>query len=506
MEVFVRGWFHARPPKGEAFLEEIVKEQHRGLRELARIPLLLALLCLAFEDTLGFPSGRAGVYRDALDALLRQWDDSRLVRRDEVYRGLSLERKHQLLASIAAQTFKESAYFVPQQQLESMISRYLAALPGVDASDEAGIDAYAVLKAIEAQHGILVERAHRIYSFAHLSFQEYYTARYMVADQGSLPQLLVHCPDSHWSEVVLLAASLLDNADTFFDHFRRAIDTILMDDEKLVCFLRWVSAKSATVDADMQPAGLRGYYSVLALDVDLVIDFNRERDILRELDHDLACGGTLPRTRELAHKLALYLALGPSLLIPSDVHLDLTPYLSHNWDSEPNSDLAIAFARDLDLALARSRGLELALDFTLTEALVFARKLGRSPALTPAAFRPLVIDYVRKLGNAHLQALNLLQDLGIQKLHEALSGLDVPNTGSSEECLQAYIQTLQMLMIEHRNIGYDWKFSSEQARCLADYFGASYLLAECLDLANVSDRTTIEDTLFLPPGTWSLLS
>ena len=46
----------------------------------------------------------------------------------------------------------------------------------------------AVLKAIEAQHGIFSQRAQRIYSFAHLTFQEYFTAQY-IADTWQLPHL-----------------------------------------------------------------------------------------------------------------------------------------------------------------------------------------------------------------------------------------------------------------------------------------------------------------------------
>jgi len=55
----------------------------------------------------------------------------------------------------------------------------------------------AVLKSIEAQHGLLVERGREIYSFSHLTFQEYFTARNFVAnsDPGlgqNLIQLVSH--------------------------------------------------------------------------------------------------------------------------------------------------------------------------------------------------------------------------------------------------------------------------------------------------------------------------
>ena len=42
------------------------------------------------------------------------------------------------------------------------------------------IDAEAVLQEIIAQHGIFAQQAHRLFSFSHLTFQEYYAARYIV--------------------------------------------------------------------------------------------------------------------------------------------------------------------------------------------------------------------------------------------------------------------------------------------------------------------------------------
>ena len=49
------------------------------------------------------------------------------------------------------------------------------------------------MKSIEAQHELLVERARRIYSFSPLTFQEYFTARAIVAGAPlSLQQLVGH--------------------------------------------------------------------------------------------------------------------------------------------------------------------------------------------------------------------------------------------------------------------------------------------------------------------------
>jgi predicted NACHT family NTPase len=73
-----------------------------------------------------------------------------------------------------------------------------------------------VLKAIEAQHGIFVERARGIYSFSHLTFQEYFTAKYIVENAGkrSLERLVSsYLFKPHWREVILNTAGIVQEAD-----------------------------------------------------------------------------------------------------------------------------------------------------------------------------------------------------------------------------------------------------------------------------------------------------
>lgn len=118
MKEFVEKWFIDDPQKGKDFMTGFNAPQNRGLRELGSIPLLLTLLCLNFEETLTFPSRRVELYEESISALLSKWDASRNIHRDEIYRDLSLGRKRQMFARIAAETFEKSEYFVPQARLE----------------------------------------------------------------------------------------------------------------------------------------------------------------------------------------------------------------------------------------------------------------------------------------------------------------------------------------------------------------------------------------------------
>jgi len=177
--IFSRNWFKTKAIKPETFLSRL--EQDKPIQELASSPLLLTLLCLAFEESGDFPSNRAGLYKEGLDALLKKWDAKRGIRRDQVYQKLWSERKEDLLSKIAGETFKSGEYFFKQEQVERYIAIYIRNLPGAN-TDEAALqlDSEVVLKSLESQHGLLVERAKQIYSFSHLSFQEYFTAREII--------------------------------------------------------------------------------------------------------------------------------------------------------------------------------------------------------------------------------------------------------------------------------------------------------------------------------------
>ena len=75
------------------------------MHDLAKNPLLLTLLCISFEEAQTFPDRRSEIYHEALDVLLRRWYKSRGIVRDPRYQKLSLDRKHQMFARIAAATF-----------------------------------------------------------------------------------------------------------------------------------------------------------------------------------------------------------------------------------------------------------------------------------------------------------------------------------------------------------------------------------------------------------------
>lgn len=241
---FVKKWFQGQPLKSEKFLRELKKPENKGFLELTKTPLLLTLLCLAYDELLEFPDRRVDLYKEAFDALLKKWDASRGIHRDDIYRGLSTLRKENLLSRIAYQNFEKKKFFFKQEEVSSQISEYLSQLPLSNGSADI-LDGQSVLKAIEAQHGLIVERAYGIYSFSHLTFQEYLTARYIVQNSGAgtLRDLAQNMYFDQWSEVISISASLLDNADIFIGEMFLTLKSFVTSKE-LANLFRWISVKS----------------------------------------------------------------------------------------------------------------------------------------------------------------------------------------------------------------------------------------------------------------------
>jgi predicted NACHT family NTPase len=167
---FATKWFAATDYiKGNKFIQKL--KENEPIQELANNPLLLTLLCLVFEESADFPWHRSQLYKEGLDLLLKKWDAKKSIEREQVYKNLSVQQKEYLLSKIALITFERGDYFFSQKEIEQHIGDFIRNLPGISTQIQAlQFDSKAVLKSIEGQHGLLVERAFGIYSFSHLTF------------------------------------------------------------------------------------------------------------------------------------------------------------------------------------------------------------------------------------------------------------------------------------------------------------------------------------------------
>ncbi|MEO1673698.1 MAG: histidine kinase, partial [Cyanobacteria bacterium J06631_2] len=113
-----------------------------------------------------------------------------------------------LLAELAHDFFAANELFFTKDRILEYIQVFLSDTSG----DAKYIDTDRVLEAIAIQQGILVERAKDIYSFSHLTLQEYLTAKYISQDNRRIENLVQeHLTDERWREVFLLVAGIAVN-------------------------------------------------------------------------------------------------------------------------------------------------------------------------------------------------------------------------------------------------------------------------------------------------------
>lgn len=451
---FANKWFSGKAVKPENFIKRL--EDNNRIKQLAASPLLLTLLCLAFEESGNFSANRSELYKEGLDALLKKWDAKRGIQRDRVYKKLSVPRKEDLLSKIALTTFERGDYFFKQKAAEQYIIDYIRNLPCANTDDESlQLDSEEILHSIEYHHGLVVARAKGIYSFSHLTFHEYFTAReFVVVKQSSEPalqSLVSHITEKSWREVFLLAVGMSPNADRLLLLMKEKIDEIAASDRKLHQFLIWVKNKSLSVNVAYKPAAVRAFY----LNIDLEID--PDRPLGCAIDQYgtcvLACASLLSRAHNKPN-----LTIDTITIAQNIIDTDRKYYC----DSKP--------------ALAIALGRENAIVYILRDPDTNSQKKQELQKIKEELLQ------VPVLYNNEDESRNWLKDWIGNKRQTRLDSI------------------ASQLLLKHK-FGDDWQFSDEQKTLLKQYYNANLLLVDCLNsdcYVSREVRQEIEDTLLLP--------
>jgi hypothetical protein len=251
---FIENWFksHDQPEWGQECQKRLNSDDHKATRELAQTPLLLTLICILFLKRGEFPTKRATLYSEAVWTLLAEWDASKDIERKQPYKGLDTKCKEIMLAEIAYNNFTSNNLFFQQTEITQQIEQILKEM----LTDEKRIDGRDVLRAVEEQHGLLVNRYEDIYSFSHLTIQEFLTAKHIIDNQLDINKIVKeHLCDKRWREVFLLLAGLRKA-----DELLKAIDqeaSNYMTTPKLQKLLEWVEEVVDPRPGDIQPVGKR---------------------------------------------------------------------------------------------------------------------------------------------------------------------------------------------------------------------------------------------------------
>jgi hypothetical protein len=437
IEKFITNWFRSEPQTGQDCWQKLNNEEHRSAKELTQTPLLLTLVCLLYQRSRKFPTNRATLYERALRVLLEEWAAEKGIPHEDLYRGLDTKRKEMMLSEIAHHAFQADRLFLPKREITDQIEQLLKEM----LPDEKFIDGTAVLKSIEVQHGVLVERAEGIYSFSHLTLQEYLTAQY-IDDHRQIETLVTeHLTDERWREVFLLVAGLMrGGADDLLLLMEKEAQKYI-NTPKLQALLRWAEQVTAGSESDLKPVAKRAIALALANGLALALAY--------ALDLANANALTLAYALDLANGLALALAYA----------------------------LDLAYANALALALANANANANAL--AITEAITYTRQLEELKVFKNINFTVLI---------ARLEALKA----------------KVPDDKQPEEVHRAFAkQFVQTLLKAFRLSPELVELSSEEAEAWQNYFYANSLMMQCKAAAvRVSPKTweAIEERMLLVPN------
>jgi hypothetical protein len=257
IQQFINNWFHGEDDQqaktGEKCWELLEKPENQAAKELAHTPLLLTFLCLVYDRSQNFPNNRSVLYKKALRILLEEWASEKRILREEIYQGLHTELEELLLSEIAYTGFASNRLFFSQSEIVDQIKTFLAG--NLNAPQH--LDGEAVLNAIAIQQGILVERAEDVFSFSHLTLQEYLTAQY-IDDHRLVEKLVIeHLTDKRWKEVFLLVAGVMrGGTDDLLLFMEREVQKYI-NTPKLQALLNWAEEVTVGSQGDYKPVGKR---------------------------------------------------------------------------------------------------------------------------------------------------------------------------------------------------------------------------------------------------------
>ncbi len=183
-------------------------KDNSGVQRLTANPLLLTILALIHRNGDRLPNRRVKLYELAVQTLTEDWQLSKKLP-DAPRVVLKETEVVELLAPLAYWMHEEKpSGLVTQREVEEKLAEKLAELNDTEPESDTVRQAVGdFLRKVRETTGLFVERMPGFYGFMHLTFEEYFAARYIADnDQSEILELIQkHLYEPRWNEPLLLA-------------------------------------------------------------------------------------------------------------------------------------------------------------------------------------------------------------------------------------------------------------------------------------------------------------
>jgi hypothetical protein len=246
---FVTNWYEARlenaaeRQRHATDLGRIINgPENRAIRELAENPLLLTIICLVHRIDAVLPDERVVLYQKCTETLLNTWHAWKFHSEETRSRNKVEQRNRARMEAIAyrmhcllGEEGRTQRAVVPYADLRDFLAQYIAEIEKPSRDDPCSL-AEEFLHFVKDRAGLLIEAGDQLYSFVHLTFQEYLTATYFrksgeTGGVGVIWECIEdRCGDSRWHEVIRLLVGALERRESQ-DHMLRRIMPEQEDDD-----------------------------------------------------------------------------------------------------------------------------------------------------------------------------------------------------------------------------------------------------------------------------------
>lgn len=190
-------------------LMDAIRDNER-IQDLAINPLMLTVIALVHRDRAKLPDRRAELYAEAVDVLLGNWDEAKGLPVAEIIlpgRPFDTGDRRLLLQSIALHMHETTKKDIEVGELTELLAKLFRDTGANRAEINRGVRQF--LHGIEERTGLLTARGEGVFSFSHLTFQEYLAALAIAGRDDYVSYTLARSPNSWWREVILLEAGYL---------------------------------------------------------------------------------------------------------------------------------------------------------------------------------------------------------------------------------------------------------------------------------------------------------